>query len=136
MNSRTSFLGLLLGLFFVLVSLSMTANKDGTIQTVTALANDAPVILTLGLILVAAGIAMILSLMPWSGGALQVVVGIIGALTLIKGLFFLDTPPKLTLALVLWGPFYERFYYVDMGIMFVLGVYLMFLATRRQRDTT
>jgi len=136
MKHRTSFVGWLLGLFFVLVSLSMTANKDGTIQTVTALAHDAPVVFTLGLILVAAGIAMILSLVPWSGGALHVVVGIIGALTLIKGLFFLDTPPKLTLAIVLWGPFYEQFYYLDMAVMFVLGVYLMFLAARYQRDTT
>ena len=126
MDARTTFLGKLLGIYLVLVSIAMAANKAATIQTVTALINDPPVIFVLGLILVAAGLAMILSMGLWSGGALPVVVRLISWLTLIKGLAFLFWPPTAAPGLLLWGSLYERFFYVDVAIVFVLGAYLTF----------
>jgi len=121
-----TFLGKLLGIYFVLVSIAMAANKAATIQTVTALIHDTPVVFVLGLILVAAGLAMTLSIGLWSGGALPLVVRLISWLTLIKGLAFLFWPPSAASGLVLWGSLYERFFYVDLAIVFVLGAYLTF----------
>jgi len=125
-DARTTFLGKLLGIYLVLVSIAMAANKAATIQTVTALVHDAPVVFVLGLILVAAGLAMILSMGLWSGGALPLVVRLISWLTLIKGLAFLFWPPTAAPGLLLWGSLYERFFYVDVAIVFVLGAYLTY----------
>ncbi|MFI5388284.1 MAG: hypothetical protein ACHQY2_01090 [Candidatus Eremiobacterales bacterium] len=124
MGARTTFLGKLLGIYLVLVSIAMAANKAATIQTVTALIHDAPVIFVLGLILVAAGLAMILSVGGWSRGALPLVVSLVSWLTLIKGLAFLLWPPSAAPGIVLWGSLYEQFFYVDVAIVFVLGAYL------------
>ena len=126
LDARTTFIGKLLGSYLVLVSMAMAANKAATIQTVTALINDAPVVFVLGLILVAAGLAMILSMGLWSGGAFPIVVRLISWLTLIKGLAFLFWPPSAASGMVLWGSLYERFFYVDVAIVFVLGAYLTF----------
>lgn len=130
MDTRTTFLGKLLGLFFVLTSMAMAATKDATTQTVTALVHDAPVVYVLGLLLVAAGVAMILSLDLRLGGAFPLVIRLVSWLTLIKGLAFLFSPPSQALFIALWGPLYERFFYLDAAIMFVLGAYLMFASVR------
>ena len=126
MDARTTFLGKLLGIYLILVSIAMAANKAATIQTVTALVHDAPVVFVLGLILVAAGLAMILSMTLWSAGALPIVVRVISWLTLIKGLAFIFLPPNNAPGIVLWGSLYEQYFYVDMAIAFVLGAYLTF----------
>jgi len=126
MDARTTFLGKLLGIYLVLVSIAMAADKTATLQTVTALVLNAPLVFVLGLILVAAGLAMILSLSLWSGGALPIVVRLISWLTLAKGLAFLLWPPLAAPGFVLWGSLYGQFFYVDMAIAFVLGAYLTF----------
>lgn len=126
MDERTTFLGKLLGIYLILVSIAMAANKAATIQTVMALVHDAPVMFVLGLILVAAGLAMILSIGWWSRGALPFVVRLISWLTLLKGLAFLFWPPSAAPGIVLWGSLYEQYFYVDVGIVFVLGAYLTF----------
>ena len=126
MDARTTFLGKLLGIYLVVVSIAMAADKTATLQTVSALVLNAPLVFVLGLILVAAGLAMILSLSLWSGGALPIVVRLISWLTLAKGLAFLLWPPLAAPGFVLWGSLYAQFFYVDMAIVFVLGAYLTF----------
>ncbi|HET9341592.1 MAG TPA: hypothetical protein VFO25_01585 [Candidatus Eremiobacteraceae bacterium] len=88
MNARTTFLGKLLGIYLIIVAIAMAANKVATIQTVEALVRNEPLVFVLGLILVAAGLAMILSLGWSSGGALLIVLRLISWLTLAKGLVF------------------------------------------------
>ena len=126
MNPRTAFLGKLLGLYFVLVSIAMAADKTATIQTVTALIHDAPVVFVLGLILVAAGLAMVLSNGWWPGGGFRFVVWLISWLTLAKGLAFLFWPPSSAPGIMLWGSLYAQYFYFDVAIVFVLGAFLTF----------
>jgi hypothetical protein len=104
----------------------MVANKQAIVQTVIALVQNAPAVLILGLILVAVGLAMILSHNVWSGGAQPVLVTLVGWLTLIKGLLFLLLPPPAAVGFVLWGPTWEHFFYVDMALAFILGIYLTY----------
>jgi uncharacterized membrane protein YphA (DoxX/SURF4 family) len=84
MSRRTLVLGRLIGLYCVLVSLSMLTHIQATVQTVTALIHDARLLFIVSVILVVVGLAMILGHKVWSGGALPVVVTLVGWITLIK----------------------------------------------------
>jgi hypothetical protein len=130
MTARTVFLGRLLGLYLILIALPMGANQQATIATVEALVHNAPLLFVVGLILVAVGLAMILSHNIWSGGALPVIVTLIGWLTLLKGLLFLFLPPPEAVGVIIWGKAYEQFFYADVAIVFLLGVYLTYAGFR------
>jgi hypothetical protein len=126
MSARTAFLSKLIGLYCILLALSMAVNKQATVQTVIALVHNAPVLYVFGLTIVAAGLAMILSHNVWSGGAVPVIVTVIGWLALIKGMVFLLLPPPAAVGVVLWGSAYERFFYVDVALVLILGAYLAY----------
>ena len=125
MRDRTIFLSKLLGVYCIVVGVSMALNKAATVQTVTALVNDAPVLYVFALTVIAAGLALVIGHNRWSGMP-EVLVSIIGWGTLIKGLFFLLLPSSLAGGIALWGVPYQRFYYADVMIALVLGCYLAF----------
>jgi hypothetical protein len=129
-SARTAFLSRLIGVYCILIALAMAAHKRETIETVVALVHDAPVAYVFGLLVVAVGLAIILTHNVWSGGTLPVIVTLIGWLTLIKGLLFLFLPPPAAVGIVLWGPAYERFFYLDVAVAFVLGAYLTYAGFR------
>lgn len=126
MSARTAYLSKLIGIYCILVALAMAVNKEATVQTVIAIVHNGPVSFTFGLILVAAGLAVVLSHNVWSGGPLPVIVTVVGWLTLIKGLLFLFLPPPAAVGIFLWGPAYDRFFYLDVALAFILGVYLTY----------
>jgi hypothetical protein len=127
MSARTAFLGKFIGIYLILISLPMAINKQSTLETVMAMVHNGPVVFVVGLMLVALGVAMILSHNVWSGGgALAIIVTLVGWLTLIKGLLFLFLPTPAAVGVFLWGPTYERYFYVDVAIAFILGVYLTY----------
>ncbi len=126
MSERTTFLSKLIGIYCILAVLPMAINKQSTVETVTALVHNAPLAFVVGLILMAAGVAMILSHNVWSGGALPIIVTLIGWLTLIKGLLFLFLPPPAAVGFFFWGTVWEQLFYVDMAIAFILGAYLTY----------
>jgi hypothetical protein len=94
MSPRTAFLGSLIGLYCILVSLSMMVHKQATVEAVTALVHTPALMFAVGVIAVVAGLAMILGHNVWSGGALPVVVTLVGWLLLVKSLLILFLPPE------------------------------------------
>ena len=64
MSSRTAFLSRLIGVYCILVGVAMGFNKAATVQMVTQLVQDAPVLFVFGLVIVAAGVAMTLHSLP------------------------------------------------------------------------
>jgi hypothetical protein len=126
MQARTLFLSRLIGLYCILVAVAMAANKQATIDAVMGIVHNAPVAFVAGLILVAAGLAMILSHNIWKGGALPVIVTLVGWLTLFKGALFLFLPPPAGMGALLWGAAYEQFFYADVALAFLLGAYLAY----------
>jgi uncharacterized membrane protein HdeD (DUF308 family) len=74
MTALTIFLARLIGLFAILVSLSMVLHKRVMVETTTALLRNGPLLLITGMVGLVAGLAMVLSHNIWSGGALPVVV--------------------------------------------------------------
>ena len=95
MLPRTLFLSRLIGLYCILVALSMITHKQATLDSVTAVLRDPSMMFVLGAIMLVAGLAMVLAHNIWSGGALAVIVTLVGWMTLIKSLFFLFLPPEL-----------------------------------------
>jgi hypothetical protein len=124
MSPRTLFLSRLIGLYCILIALSMITRGQATVETVTALLQNSAMTLILGVITLAAGLAMVLAHNIWSGGALVVVVTLVGWMALIKSLFFLFLPHEMEAGLFLGQLHYEQFFYLYGAFSFVLGVYL------------
>ncbi len=125
MSSRTTFLGRLIGYFSVLVALSMIVHKQATVAMIARLTTHGGVPFAIGLISVAVGLAMILGHNVWSGGALPVVVTLIGWWSLVKGLLCLFLPAEVIFGL-LNGPLYSHYYYVSPVISLLVGLYLIY----------
>jgi hypothetical protein len=78
MSPRTTFLCKLIG-YCILMSLSMVAHRQATVEAMTALIhNPPPLVFVVGGMAVAAGLAMVLGHNIWSGSALPVTVTLIG----------------------------------------------------------
>jgi vacuolar-type H+-ATPase subunit I/STV1 len=82
--------------------------------------------LIVGVITLAAGLAMVLAHNIWSGGTLAVIVTLIGWLTLIKGLLFLFLSPEMEAEFFLRQLHYQQLFYLYGAFSLVLGVYLTY----------
>ena len=126
MSPRTLFLSRLIGLYCILIGLSMMTHSQATVETVTALLQNPSMTLILGVITLAAGLAMVLAHNIWSGGALVIVVTLIGWMALVKSLFFLFLPHEMEAGLFLGQFHYGQLFYVYAAISLVLGIYLTY----------
>ena len=126
MSPRTIFLSTLIGLYCILVALSTITRRQATLESVTALLHNPPMILLLGVITLAAGLAMVLAHNIWSGGVLAVVVTLVGWITLIKSLLFLFLPPEVEAGFFLRQLHYQELFYFYGAFSLVLGIYLTY----------
>ena len=126
MSPRTLFLSKLIGLYCILIGLSMMTHSQATVETVTALLQNPSMTLILGVITLAAGLAMVLAHNIWSGGTLVVVVTLVGWMALVKSLFFLFLPPEMETRLFLQQLHYQQLFYLYGAISLALGVYLTY----------
>jgi hypothetical protein len=133
MSQRTAFLGRLIGAYSILVSLSMITHKQATIERVTALLNNPPLLFLVGVMAVIPGLAMVLGHNVWSGGPLPVIVTVIGWLTLIKGALFLFLSPEAESGFFLGALHYQQYFYLYVSIGLVLGIYLTYGGTVQRR---
>jgi hypothetical protein len=120
MPRLTVFLARFIGLFIVSLVVGLLVRGSATVE---AVASDGPVMLVYAIISLAVGLAMILGHNVWSGGALPVVVTLVGWLILAKGLTLLFITPD-----ALKGLFghmqYGQHYYLYLLPSFVIGLYL------------
>jgi hypothetical protein len=123
MLSRTIYLGKLIGLYCLFVALAMISHKQTTVETMTTLVHDAPVLFLASLLAMAAGLAIVLAHNVWSGGALPVLVTLVGWISLIKGLIFLLLPPESSVA-YFEALRYSQLFYAYMSIDLVIGIFL------------
>ena len=75
MSRLTVFLARFIGLFTVVLVVALLVRGSATVEAAVA---DGPVMLVYAIISLAAGLAMILGHNVWSGGALPVVVTLVG----------------------------------------------------------
>jgi hypothetical protein len=136
MPARTIFLAKLIGLYCIVIAVAMSIDKPATVNAIVALVGSPPLVFLVGLIVVAAGLAMVLSHNVWRGSALAVAVTIIGWLTLVKGALFLFTPAPAAGGFIVWGAAYERWFYLDVALAFALGIYLTYAGFRATPAST
>jgi len=125
MSPLTTFLSRLIGLFSILISVSMVAHRHATVETVTALVHNPPLLLIVGWIGLIAGLAIVLGHSIWSDSVLPVIVTLVGWLILIKGLLFLFLPPDAAIALF-EKLHYDQFFFTYVAVSFIIGVYLTY----------
>ncbi|MFI5362390.1 MAG: hypothetical protein ACHQ49_10505 [Elusimicrobiota bacterium] len=126
MSPRTTFLSRLLGLYCILGALALVARGNGAMELVGELLRNGPLMFIVGVFTLLAGLAMILAHNVWSGGALPVIVTLIGWLTALKGLVFLVLPPDAAAKLFLVSLDYGRFFYFYAAFSFGIGVCLAY----------
>ena len=120
MSRLTVFLARFIGLFALLVVAAFLARGSAMVETAVA---NGPVMLVYAMISLAIGLAMILGHNVWSGGALPVVVTLVGWLILAKGLLLLFITPEALTRL------FERMQYGEHPYLYfapslVIGLYL------------
>jgi hypothetical protein len=123
MSPLTIFLAKLLGLYCIIVALAMMTRRESAIATMKALIASPPLLLFIEVFGLAGGLAMIIGHNIWSGGALPVVITLIGWLMAIRGAGLLALSPAATTKLF-EALRYEQLFYVYMGGTLILGLYL------------
>jgi hypothetical protein len=111
----------------------MVTHKQATVEAVTALVHNPPVLFVVGVIAVTAGLALILGHNVWSGGALPVIVTLVGWVALTKGLLILFLSPEAASEFFLGRLRYEELYYWYTAASLLLGIYLIYGASRPTR---
>lgn len=125
MSQRTVFLSKLIGLYCLLVALSMLTHKEETVAAVNSLFHSPTVLLIGGLIALVIGLATVLGHNIWSGGAPAIIVTLFGWVALIKGVIILFLPPEVA-AGYFAALHYEQLLYLYAALMLILGVYLTY----------
>ena len=126
MSSRTIYLSRLVGLYCLLVVLSLVIHRQATVGSIVAIYNNPAVMLALGIVTAAAGLAMVLAHNLWSGGAQTVVVTLVGWLALIKGLLFLILPAGVEAEILVSWLRNPSYFYVSMVPSLLIGIYLTY----------
>jgi hypothetical protein len=126
MSPRTTFLSRLIGLYLILISLSMVTHKQATVDTMTALVHNPPELFVTGVIAVVAGLAMVLGHNVWSGGTLPVIVTLTGWLLLTKSVLLLFLSPEAATGFFLAGPHFQQLFYIYGAFVLILGIYMTY----------
>ena len=103
----------------------MASHRQATVDTITSMVHDAPVLFLAGVIAVATALAIVLNHNVWSGGALPVVVTLVGRVTLIKGTLLLFLSPDAESTVFLDGLHYAQLFYLYCAISLFLGICLV-----------
>lgn len=127
MRPVTVYLGKLLGLCTLITSFWLLTERQTAVSTIPALLGDRPAMVIFAIIALAGGLAIVLAHNIWSGGVLPILVTLIGWVMVIRGVLFLFLAPEATLH-ILAAMQFEQFFYVYLGVPFVLGIYLTYLA--------
>jgi hypothetical protein len=120
MSRLTIFLARLIGLFTVLLIAALLLRGSAMVQTAIA---DKSLMFTYAIISLALGLAMILGHNVWSGGALPVIVTVVGWLIFAKGLLLLCLTPE-GLDHSFQRMHYGDYMFLYLAPSFVVGLYL------------
>lgn len=122
MSARTVFLARLFGLYLLVMGAAMLLQRDAFLATVKAVTSDAPLVLTVAVFTLFAGLAMVLLHNIWSGGVLPAIITLLGWLTLIKSVVLLFLPlARLPSPYAAVSP---NYFLISGVLTLLLGVYL------------
>ena len=125
MSRLTIFLAKLIGLVAVIVGLSLGLHKQQSIATINAIVHAPEPLLVIGLIALVAGLAMVLRHNVWSGGAVPVVITLVGwTIVLRAALLLFLSPERLANLLVVLD--FEGLFYAYIGGVIAIGLWLTY----------
>jgi hypothetical protein len=125
MSTRTAFLSKLIGLYCLIVALSMLVHREATVVAVNLLVHNPAALLLGGFIALMVGLAIVLGHDVWFGGLPALLVTLFGWAALIKGVILLFLPPRGADKYFAALHFEQRFYQYAV-VMAVLGAYLTY----------
>jgi hypothetical protein len=127
MKPLTVFLGRLFGVYTLVISVWMLANKQAVVPIIAAMLADRPLMLVVAVFVLLGGLAIVLGHNIWSGGALPVLVTLLGWAIVIRGslLLFLSSGQMQGIVEAMQ---FERLFYVYLSIPLALGAALTYLA--------
>ena len=130
MSPNTRFLSRLIGVYCVIVALSMLANRMATLETITTLLYNSPALWVTGVATVIGGLAIVLKHNVWTGGAVPIAITLVGWIALVKGslLLFLSRSAETTLFLEDFH--FAQLFYLYTAIAFFLGAWLAYRGFR------
>ena len=126
MSPLTIFLAKLLGLYCIILALTMMVRGQNAAATMRTLVLNPPLLLFVEVIGLAIGLAMVIGHNIWTS-ALQIVVTLIGWLIVIRSAAVLTLSPEATSKL-LDALQYEKRFYLYMSVTLILGLYLTYAA--------
>jgi len=132
MSVRTVFLARLFGLYCIIIAAAMLPQPEAFVTIVHAFVADAPLVLIAGVFTLFGGLALVLLHNRWSGGALTVIVTLIGWLTLIKAVVLLALPS--TKLVALYGGVSATHILISGSLTLLLGIYLTVAGFRSPLD--
>lgn len=125
MQPRTIFLSKVIGLYELLVAVAMLINKATFLDGMNAMVQNPPVLMLAAIVAVILGLLVILSHNVWSGGAVPVLVTIVGWISLLKGVIFLVLPHS-TAEAYLQALHVEQLYYFYAFLCLALGAFFTY----------
>ena len=131
MPRLTVYLARFIGLFLLIVSVSMFLDRDSIVEMATALIDDRALLLIVGLIALGIGLAIVVGHNVWSGGLMPILITLFGWSQLLRGLALLLLPAETQVAFFQVMRL-EDFFYIYAGIPLVIGAYLTYAGFRSQ----
>jgi hypothetical protein len=125
MPRLTIYLARFIGVFLLIVSLSMFLDRDSIIEMASALIDDRALLLIVGLIALGIGLAIVVGHNEWSGGPMPILITLFGWSQLLRGLALLLLPAETQVAFFQVMRL-EDFFYIYAGIPLVIGAYLTY----------
>ena len=124
MSSQTLFLAKLIGAYALIMAAWLAMRKDVALDLVNRIISDSVAVALVGMIRLVIGLAIVLGHDVWRGGALAIVVTLVGWVTLLSGLLTLLAAPA-TVRSIFASMQFERRYPMFVGVSALLGLYLL-----------
>ncbi|MGO9358623.1 MAG: hypothetical protein ACLP1D_13265 [Xanthobacteraceae bacterium] len=127
MHTLTIFLAKLIGLYVVLMAGGMLINRTSALAAIDGMIRSPQLLLFAGIVWLPAGLALVIGHNVWSGGALAVVVTLIGWVALVKAVALIAVPQDRMLQLYR-SMHYDRWFSIYMAVILLLGLVLTLAA--------
>lgn len=115
----------ILGLWTLLVTLGMVANRQNTVAVVSGLFASGTLMWAVGVFTMLVGIAVVITHNRWSGGFLPCIVTLYGWIALVKGLAFVWLPASAELAFyhaLRFGDYFYGYFILSLAV----GLYVTY----------
>jgi hypothetical protein len=123
MSPLTLFLAKLIGLYALIFGVAMIVQKRATVGLVPELIRNGPVLLVIEMLGITAGLAIVIGHNVWTGGALPVVVTLLGWIMLVRRVVLLLLWPEAKTRFIEAFRFAD-FFYLYAAFSLALGLYL------------